>query len=228
MTSDSESEILALRSKGLTSKQIARKLGLKASQVNSVIKTSAEKIAIARAESGELAPVAQCLVNKNCAERLLSDHEFESQDIGGLGMVLVARTTGYKRFVICSYLIDYWCLGLKDTIGERKMNDTQYSQFLNTAYRGFPEGYQEITLEQAQAIVYGAIAYAAELGFKPHKDFKKTQEHLGNWNGQPQLTFGNNGKPYYVEGPYDNTTQIMQTLRKNVGEDNFTYLIGLG
>ncbi len=138
MTSDLESEILALRSKGLTSKQIARKLGLKTSQINSVIKTNAEQTAIARAKSGELAPVAQCLVNSNCAERLLSDRELDEQDVGGLGMVLVARTTGYKRFVICSYLIDYWCLGLKDTIGERKMNDTQYRQFLDMAYLRIP------------------------------------------------------------------------------------------
>ena len=61
MTSGLESEILALRSKGLTSKQIARKLGLKASQVNLTIKTNAEQTAIARAKFGELAPVAQCL-----------------------------------------------------------------------------------------------------------------------------------------------------------------------
>ncbi len=227
MTSDLESEILALRSKGLTSKQIARKLGLKTSQINSVIKTNAEQTAISRGKSGELAPVAQCLVNSNCAERLLSDRELDEQDVGGLGMVVVARTTGYKRFVICSYLIDYWCLGLKDTIGERKMNDIKYRQFLDMAYQGFPDGYQEITLEQAQAIVFGAINYAAELGLKPHKDFQKTKKHLGTWNGQPKLTFGHEGKPYFIAGPYDNTTQIMQTLRKNVGEENFHYLIGL-
>ncbi len=46
-----------------------------------------------------------------------------------------------------------------------------------------------ITLEQAQAIVFGAIDYAADLGFKPHKDFQKTKKHLGTWNGQPKLTF---------------------------------------
>ena len=227
MTSDLESEILALRSKGLTSKQIARKLGLKTSQINSVIKTNAEQTAMTRGKSGELAPVAQCLVNSNCAERLLSDQELDEQDVGGLGMVVVARTTGYKRFVICSYLIDYWCLGLKDTIGERKMNDIKYRQFLDMAYQGFPDGYQQITLEQAQAIVFGAINYAAELGLKPHKDFQKTKQHLGTWNGQPKLTFGHEGKPYFIAGPYDNTTQIMQTLRKNVGEENFHYLIGL-
>ena len=41
MTSDIESEILGLREKGLRPKEIARKLGLKVSQVSSVIKVNA-------------------------------------------------------------------------------------------------------------------------------------------------------------------------------------------
>jgi len=227
MASELESEILALRDKRLTPKQIARKLGLKVSQVNSVIKASAEETALSRAESSELAPVAQCLVNTDCAERLLRGRTVDDE-VGGLGMVLVARTTGYKRFVVCTYLVDYWCLGLKDTMGEKKLNDIKYQQFLNMAYGRFPNGYSEITLEQAQAIVYGAIDYAAELGFKPHKDFQKTKNHLGVWNAQPKLTFGREGKPYFIEGPYDNTAQILRTLRENVGEGNFHYLMGLG
>ncbi len=157
MTDEFESEIMALRSKRLTPKQIARKLGLKVGQVSKVIKASAQETARARAETGELAPVAQCLVNITCAKRLLGNQEQEQQEGSGLGIVLVARTTGYKRYVVCTYLIDYWCLGLKDTIGERKLNDIQYKQFREMADQGFPEGYQEIDLEQAQAIVYGAI-----------------------------------------------------------------------
>ena len=228
MTSDFESEILTLRSKRLTPKQIARKLGLKVSQVNSVIKTSAESDAIARAETGELPPVAQCLVNTTCAELLLEGKTIEDQGMGGLGIVLVARTTGYKRFVVCTYMVDYWCLGLKDTIGEKKLNDIKYQQFLNMVYRGFSDGYQEITLQQAQAIVFGAIDYANKLGFKPHIDFQKTKNHLGTWNGEPQLTFGRDGKPCFIEGPYDNSDEIVRTLKMNVGEENFNYLVGLG
>ncbi|MEM7556826.1 MAG: DNA-binding response regulator [Cyanobacteria bacterium P01_A01_bin.84] len=228
MTLDSELEILALREKGLTSKEIARKLGWKTSQVNSVIKANAKKITTSRADTGDISPVAQCLVNTNCTQRLFNNQTVSETEIGGLGMVLVSRSTGYNRFVVCSYLVDYWCLGLKDTMGEKKFNDNiKYQQFLNTVYRGFSDGYEEITLEQAQAIIYGAITYALELGFKPHKDFEKTQSHLGIWNGQPKLTFGHEGKPYFIQGPYDNATQIMQTLRRNVGEGNFDYLVGL-
>ena len=222
-----ESEILELRAKGLTSKQIARKLGLKASQVNSVIKKNAEQTAIAKGKTGDLAPIAECLGDTSCAELLLNNQELDEQGASGLGMVLVTRKTGYKRFVVCSYMVDYWCLGLKDTIGERKMDNVEYRQFLEMIYQGYPEGYQEISLEQAQAIVYGAIDYASELGFKPHRDFQKTQKHLGTWDNQLKLTFGREGKPFFMSGPYDNSKQIIQTLTKNVGEGNFDYVVGL-
>ena len=228
MSAEIESEIMALRSKRLTPKQIARKLGLKVGQVSKVIKASAQETARARAETGELAPVAQCLLNTSCAERLLGNQEQSEQEVGGLGMVVVARTTGYKRFVVCSYLIDYWCLGLKDTRGEQKMNDIKYKQLVEMLYGNFPKGYQEISLEQAQAIVYGAIEYAEELGLKPHKDWQQTRSHLGAWSGEPKLTFGKEGSPYYISGPYDNTAQILQTLREKVGEGNFHYMVGIG
>ncbi len=201
MTSDLESEILALRSKKLTSKQIARKLALKISQVNSAIKASAQKDALAKADSNELPPVAQCLVNNKCVELLLQNKGDKKDRFGGLGIVLVSRDIGYERFVVCTYMVDYWCLGLKDTIGEKKLNGIKYQQFRNKVYQGFSGEYQEISLKQAQAIVFGAIAYAESLGFKPHRDFRKTKKHLGIWDGQPQLTFGRDGKPFFIEGP---------------------------
>ena len=227
MTLQLESEILLLREKGLTPKEIARKLSLKPSQVNTIIKSSATQTAIAKTESGELAPIAQCLVNTSCAQRLLRGQKVEEHEIGGLGLVLVARSTGYKRFVLCTYLVDYWCLGLKDTMGEKKLNDIKYQQFLKMSYDRFPDGYEQISLDQAQAIVYGAIDYANKLGFEPHKDFQQTKNHLGTWCGEPKLTFGREGKPYFIQGPYDNGSEIIHTLRRTVGEGNFDYLAGL-
>ncbi len=231
MTPEQEQEILSLRVRNLTAKQIARKLGLKVSDVSQLIKTDAEQTTTERESKGELAPVAQCLINYNCAKRLLEGISEDSSEVardeaGGLGLVTVARSTGYDRFIVCTYLIDYWCLGLKDTIEPRKFNGVKYKKFIAASYMGFAEGYQEISLEQAQTIVYGAINYGAEFGFKPHRDFEKTKAHLGDWHGQPQLKFGYKGKPFYVSGPYDDAYKILKTLREKVGEGNFKYLIG--
>jgi hypothetical protein len=39
--------------------------------------------------------------------------------------------------------------------------------------------------------------------------------------------FGRDGMPMYIEGPLDNTWRIMHTLRQNIGDGNFHYLVGL-
>jgi hypothetical protein len=41
------------------------------------------------------------------------------------------------------------------------------------------------------------------------------------------LEFGRDGMPMYIEGPHDDTWRIMRTLRQNVGDANFHYLVGL-
>ena len=69
--------------------------------------------------------------------------------------------------------------------------------------------------------------YARGLGFEPHADFAKAGRHLGEWDGVCDLEFGRDGTPMYIEGPHDDTWRIMHTLRQNVGDGNFHYLVGL-
>ena len=171
MTPEQEREIIELRSKKLTPKLIARKLGLKVSEVSAIIKSQAQQVALERAASGTLDPIAECLVNASCFDNLFGDQRqreaAEDSGVGGLGLVAVARTTGHDKFILCTYLVDYWCLGVKDVNGPRKMNGTKYKQLLAMSFGMFEEDSHKITLAQAQAIVLGAVNYANELGFNP-------------------------------------------------------------
>ncbi len=236
MNTEQTQEILSLRSGKLTPKQIARKMGLKVSEVTAFLKGQAESVAIARAESGELAPVVQCLINVNCVSRLFpaqaaiatdSVEDPENNHESGFAVVTVTRSPGFNRFILCSYLVDYWCLGVKDASGPRKYNRSEYEQLISMYYEPFPGGSHEISLTEAQAIVFGAVEYAEKLGFKPHHDFEKAREHLGEWNGELKLEFGKDGKPFYQSGPYDNSSSILHTLNKSVGEGNYNYLTGM-
>ena len=224
MNPEQQQEIRDLRARKLTPKQIARKLGLKVSEVNAFLQTKAQETALVRAASGELDPIAKCFVNITCAKSLLEGGDSEDDGVGGLGLVSVARSPGANRVEVCNYLVDYWCLGVKDTLGPRKLGSSKYPQFIEKSYSRFPDGYQEITLEQAQAIVLGVADYATKLGFSPHKDFEQSRPLLGKWSGQPQLEFGRDGKPFYISGPYDSELQIIETLKQNVGEGNFDYI----
>src|SRR6266566_8769049 len=85
----------------------------------------------------------------------------------------------------------------------------------------------EVPLVLAQRIVFGAIGYARGLGFEPHADFAKAAGHLGEWDGVCDLEFGRDGMPMYIEGPHDDSWRILHTLRQNIGDGNFHYLVGL-
>jgi hypothetical protein len=39
-----------------------------------------------------------------------------------------------------------------------------------------------------------------------------------------ELPFGHEGKPMYIQGPYDDATRIVRTLRRSVSDGNFDYL----
>ncbi len=254
MTPEQAQAIVDLRSRQVAPKQIARQLGLRPAEVTAFLKSQAEQATSARLAAGELNPIWQCLVNRNClaaltgtAQPLLesgatddpattaitapeTDLEDESvfDDGAGFAIVSVARQAGFNRIELATYLVDIWCLGVKDAMEIRIVDPTTYKDFVTFAYEKFPDGATEIPLELAQAIVFGGVEYAAKLGFQPHRDFAKTRSHLGAWSGEPVLNFGRQGKPFYTSGPYDDPLKILKTLRETVGEGNFDYLIGDG
>ncbi|MFP4123027.1 hypothetical protein [Coleofasciculus sp.] len=127
MTPEQKQEITELRDRNLTPKQIARKLGLRAAEVTTYIKEQAEEKTLARVASGELDPVFECFVNANCADYYLHENpdpiqETEDNIDRGLALVCITRKPKYDRFIVCTYLLDVWCLGVKDTMGPRQLN----------------------------------------------------------------------------------------------------------
>ncbi len=82
------------------------------------------------------------------------------------------------------------------------------------------------SIELVRDLVLGAAEYARQLGFAPHHDFQKARPHLGPWTGPSTITFGHNGKPTYISGPYDNPDHVLHTLRRAVGHKSFNYTIG--
>ncbi len=239
MDSDAVHEIIRLRALNLSPKQIARKLGVRPAEVTAVIKAQAEEDSITRAERGELPPIESCLINTDAVGRLLgrnqqrkwpwkTEEDLDDDGDSGFAQIVVTRLER-NRYLFCTYLVDYWCLGVKDAIGPRKLDRAKYEAFIQKSYSRFPKGYQEITLEQAQSIIWGAVDYAAGLGLHPHRDFEKAKAHLGiRPEHLIEIEFGRNGKPFYFSGPYDNAEKIIATLRKTVGEDNFEFMVALG
>jgi hypothetical protein len=242
MTPTQQEEILNLRALSLTPKQIARNLGIKVSEVNAAIQHQAQQSTLNKLAKGELNQVYQCLASENLVQLLpnisLGDgiqHLLKKiipiknkGDIDrGLGMVLIAREARYNQIKVCSYLLDVWCLGVKDAMPSRTVDRKSYQEVAESLFHLFPGKPQEITLAAAQGIIFSACEYAESLGFKPHRDFEEARSHIGEWDRTIRIECGHNGKPFYVSGPYDNPQKIIETLNKSVGEGNFEFMAGL-
>lgn len=228
MTPEQIQEIIRLRGLNLSPKQIARSLNLRPAAVTEIIRHQAATLALGRAERGEVAPLHNCLVNESVAKIFETDTPNFTGNLSGFAQVFITRIDRQK-LIVCSYLVDYWCLGVKNALGPKKMDRREYEIMLESTADQFDEDFSEITLEQAQSIVFGALDYATGLGFEPHPDFAQAQPYLGLRPEQLiPIEFGKDGKPYYINGPYDNADRIAATLNQSVGKGNYNYLIGIG
>jgi hypothetical protein len=225
MTPEQEQEITRLRGLNLSPKQIARQLSLRPAEVTALIQVQAQGAHLTR----ELPPLHHCLIDEGAAWHLLDRKSKKGKDESrGLSQIFVTRIER-GNYLVCSYLVDYWCLGVKSTFGPRKMDARKYENLVEQSSYTFEEGFREISLLQAQSIIFGSLDYADRLGLKPDPDFERSKIQLGQRPEQLiEIEFGQNGKPMYVNGPYDNSDKIIDTLRRSVGDDNFHYLMLMG
>jgi hypothetical protein len=218
-----------LRQRGRTPKEIARTLGLPRAEAASLIRT------VAAARPTREAALVGCWVNHNWSAGLTVTGHSEWPGVGaaaesaesGLVNVLVARETG-SRVSACGYLVDAWCLGVKNALGPRSMDRRKLPEFRAWFFRSYDQPPLVVPIELARHLVFGAVQYARELGFEPHPDFAGCAGHLGAWDSSSDITFGHEGKPMYIQGPYDDAARIIRTLRRSVGDDNFHYLTQFG
>ncbi|MGF1568699.1 MAG: DNA-binding response regulator [Nodosilinea sp.] len=230
MTPEQSTEILRLRAAQVGSKQIARQLGLRPAAVNPFIREHAETAYLEKAKSGELQSLQECLINQSAAQWLLKNKARKgNQSAKGLAQIIITRQAR-NRLLVGSYLVDYWCLGVKNVIPPRKMGSSESILFVKSCAERFAEPFIEISLAQAQSIVYGAIDYAHGLGFEPHRDFNaNAQAHLGlRPDSLIPIKFGKDGQPFFMSGPYDDSEKILRTLEASVGIGNFHFIAGLG
>jgi len=151
----------------------------------------------------------------------------------GIGWVLMARfRSGGTRVEAGIFLIDVFCLGAKLALYE-DCDAADYRQRIREHYRtNFPLVGTEVCC--ARKLVEQAVAYARNLGFAPHADYKKAARVFGGVRAEQcpeQFTFGHQGKPFYRRGPRETEEQarrIVDHLAQRCGPGNFHYLVMLG
>lgn len=149
-----------------------------------------------------------------------------------LATALIARRSpNTGKVAVAIFLVDLACLGVKSAQVRLHKDVTEY----NAGLRAHIVGRQPMAtagFNLAAKIVLTGHAYAAALGFKPDPVFAQALPLLSGADPDadptPVRTGGPDGKPLFINGPYDNVERVIEQLRRTVGEGNFHYMIGAG
>jgi len=191
-------------------------------------KQKAERRELARREAGGLparlaraaaAPILHCSASSTLWEE-------------GIGEVLISRQLTNGQVAAVVFLVDMYCLGVKDVI----MEILPRARYEEKVYRKLADRFRLISLEPAGArkLVEGAVQYALDLGLPPYADYRTAKLIFGDIDAgacTEQYAYGKGGKPFFVAGPYDGPAKceyILRTLKDRCGPEGYHYLMPLG
>jgi len=139
----------------------------------------------------------------------------------GLAQVIVIRQLPNLRYLLGVYLVDTFCLGLKNTFARTQLKYEDLTNF----FRRLPGEFEEVSYEDTRSIVLGGIEYARQLGFEPQRDWKSTNFIIeGDQDFERKFTFGKDGVPFYVQGPDDDIAKIMGKLKPLIKEGKADFI----
>lgn len=150
-------------------------------------------------------------------------------DEHGMAQIFVARQHANGNISFGGYLVDLYCLGVKDAFFKFNCEIYEFDEVI----ADFSDGMTMISVDYALVhnIIYASVAYAAELGFKPCKDFSETAKYILEEDTDEvelmEIECGKDGKPLFVKTDLSNdieANRIIQQLEKSVGKGNFDVL----
>ena len=162
-------------------------------------------------------------------EVLLSANWTQPEEL--VAVLIARRSPNSGKIAVASLLVDLACLGVKSAQVRLHKDVADYNAGLRAhIVRLMPMVPADFNL--AVKIVMSGLGYADKLGFKPDPVFAQAEPLLAGANldacPTPVKTGGPEGKPFFVNGPYDDVDKVIAQLRRAVGDGNFNYLIGAG
>jgi hypothetical protein len=230
--SDLKAQAQALRAEGRTPQQIARALGVPRAKVTALVRGTP----VNRPNRSEptAKPLVGCWITRQWSNGLtIRDRpaDWIDDDVlkplaqgAGLASVTVVREHDDTDVSVCGYLVDTYCLGVKNATEPMMVDRRELTDFLDDYYAAYRDGAVPAPLDLAQHLVFGAVEYARALGFDPHSDFYRAAPHLGAREPPSRITFGLNGVPAFQQGPYDDPARVLRTLDRSVGAGNYTII----
>jgi hypothetical protein len=163
-------------------------------------------------------PIVRCLINKKWKDE-------------GLANISIVRRHSNGNYTFCAYLVDLDCLGVKDTTYRFNAPQEALDEYEAIVGANYPN--KEISYDLAHNIIFAAVEFAEEYGFKPHKDFTSVTQYFLEKDDDNipliEIHCGDkNGKPIYINNG-DETPALQQhiinQLEKTAGKGNFEVYI---
>lgn len=138
------------------------------------------------------APIRHCLVPETLFD-------------AGIGTVILARGITASYLTLGVFLVDTWCLGIKDTYF-RSLDAEDFEMMIDDT-----TPMASVDPSYARKLLRAAAAWAASIGFSPHRDFVAVERLFGDVRADASdvtFQFGREGKVLYVPGPRESPTQV--------------------
>lgn len=151
-------------------------------------------------------PIGKCYINSDWQEE-------------GLAHIIVTRNRAGGNLVFASFLVDTFCLGIKDADYAIDFTREELDKML-THFRSY-HNLEETDYDKIHNIIYGAIEFAEEGGINPVKQFGVASYILEEDTDDIPLIeyeYGKDGKHFLIIGEDGKERRYLNTLFDNLGE----------
>jgi hypothetical protein len=167
----------------------------------------------ARVHEAARAPLRDCLISAGWEE-------------SGMATLVLTRGASTRHLVMGSFLLDTFCLGIKDVLF-RAIEGDEFDTLRDAMDRAAP--LLPVDPAYARKLLHDLASWATSIGFPPHRDFATVERLFGSVNAEEcreKFRFGHDGKPVYMSGPSETPRQVLRRLEQfeeqfaSVGSDN--------
>jgi hypothetical protein len=143
---------------------------------------------------------------------LLTEAIFEN----GLGILVVARGLTPGHVGMATFLIDVFCLGVKD-VTFKWIGAEEFA--FHVEKLGGASPLVPVDPSYGRKLLRDAVAWSQSKGFPPHRDFAVAAPMLADVNPDncdEIFRFGRDGKPFYMPGPKESISLMHRRLEQAV------------
>jgi hypothetical protein len=144
----------------------------------------------------------------------------------GMGTLVLARGATPHHLALSSFLLDVFCLGVKDVMFE-SVDSEIFAMYVNATNAGSPM--VSIDPGDGRKLLRDLAAWSQSIGFAPHRDFAAVEPIFGDVSADASdavFRFGRGDKPVYIPGPNDTAPLIRRRiaqLQKCLGDDGLGF-----